>query len=289
MSHLSKATTYCLSVVIVSAWLLPPANATAPGSYLDVNGVHTYYERYGDGPPVLLLHGAAMVAESWKPQVEALAGRFQVIVPERRGVGRTADIDGPWSYQGMAEDTAAFLRALGLSRVAVIGLSDGGNIGLILAYSHPELVGALIVSGANQNAEALGEFAGQLAQMSAEELIASAPPEVAPWLEVHRAVSPDRGTMLLQTFEKMKRMWLDYALTDEDLARISVPTLVMAGDRDMFSVEHTMRIWAAIPNASLCIAPNATHFWLQTQPALANQVILSFLINPPAEGQMRWP
>src|SRR5262245_22140553 len=110
-------------------------------AFVDANGLRTYHERHGDGPPVLLLHGAGMVAEGWRPLIEALAAEFSLFVPERRGVGRTPDVPGPWSYAGMADDTAAFMAGVGLSRAHVIGLSDGGNVGLILAAEPPEWLG----------------------------------------------------------------------------------------------------------------------------------------------------
>lgn len=223
-----------------------------------------------------------MVAEAWQPQVEALSRHFTVYVPERRGVGRTADIDGEWSYAGMAADTAAFLDALKIQNASVVGLSDGANIGLILAYSRPDLVRKLVISGANINPGGLGEFKDALVGMTPEELLSGAPPQVLPWLEIQRRVSPDRGRDLIQSFEKMKRMWLDFEIAPADLARISAPTLVMGGDQDIIPVSHTVEIRAGIPGAKLCIAPDASHFWLSEKSKLANEIILAFLLSPPA-------
>ena len=259
--------------------MLLSACATSRGSrpfedYVDANGVHTYYQRHGVGPPLVLLHGAAMVAEGWQAQIEAFKPYFTVYVPERRGVGRTADVEGEWSYAGMAADTAAFMEAINIAHASVVGLSDGGIIGLILAYSHPELVGRLVVSGANIDPEGLDEFE----RMTPEQFLASAPPQVLPWLELQRRVSPDHGQQLVAQFAKMKRMWLDLEIPPSDLSRISAPTLVMAGDHDMFPVAHTVKIWASIPEAKLCIAPDASHFWLQEKPDMANRIILDFLL-----------
>ena len=247
--------------------------------YVDANEVHTYYEQHGDGPPVVLLHGAAMVAEGWEPQIKALSKHFTVYVPERRGVGRTADLDGPWTYFDMARDTAAFMDALRIRDAAVVGLSDGGNIGLILAYSRPDLVRRLAVSGANASAAGLGPFKDAVSQMTPEVLLAEAPPQVQPWIEVHRRVSPDRGADLIRSFAKMQRMWLDYEIPASALASIAAPTLVMAGDQDLIPVTHTVEIWSAIPGAQLCVAPGASHFWLQEMPELANRIVLDFLLG----------
>jgi pimeloyl-ACP methyl ester carboxylesterase len=247
--------------------------------YVDAGGVHTYYETHGSGPPLVLLHGAAMVAEAWRPQIDSFSRHFTVYVPERRGVGRTADIDGEWSYSGMASDTAAFMDALEIRSASVVGLSDGGIIALILASSRPDLVDRLVVSGANINPDGLGAFKDDFARLTPEEILASAPPQVAPWLEVQRQVSPDRGQNLLRSFAKMQRMWLNFEIPPSQLARISAPTLVMAGDHDMIPVSHTVQIREAIPGAKLCIAPDATHFWLEEKPELANRIILDFLLS----------
>ncbi|MGH7289262.1 MAG: alpha/beta fold hydrolase [Myxococcota bacterium] len=115
--------------------------------------------------------------------------------------------------------------------------------------------------------------------MTPERLLASQPAQVVPWLEIQKRVSPDRGADLPRSFEKMRRMWLDYEIPALDLARISARTLVMAGDRDMIPVAHTVEIWSAIPGAELCIVPGADHFWLLEKPALAIRTLLAFLLG----------
>lgn len=248
--------------------------------YIDVAGVHTYYEKHGgDGPPAVLLHGAAMVAETWQAQVPVLSKYFTVYVPERRGVGRTPDSDKAWTYFEMAREMAAFMDVLQIREAAVVGFSDGGNIGLILAYSRPDLLRRLVVCGANQDADGLGELKDELSRMTPDALLASAPAQIHAWLEIHRRVSPDRGADLPRSFAKMQRMWLDYEIPMSNLSSISTPTLVMAGDRDMITVAHTVKMWSAIPGAQLCIAPGADHFWLQERPDVANPIVLDFLLE----------
>jgi len=245
--------------------------------YVEAKGIHTYYERHGAGRAAVLLHGAAMVAEGWQPQIETLSKHFTVYVPERRGVGRTPDIDGDWSYVKMAEDTAAFMDGLGIADAAVVGLSDGGIIGLIVAYSRPDLISRLIVSGANYNSDGMGSLKKEVEEETPEAFLANAPSQVLRWIEIHRRVSPDRGADIPKMFEKMKRMWLGVDIPISGLASIKAPTLVMAGDRDMIPILHTVELWSAIPGALLCIAPGADHFWLLEMPALANRIILDFL------------
>lgn len=247
--------------------------------YVDANGVHTYYERCGRGPPLVLLHGAAMGAEGWRSQTSALQPHFTVYVPERRGVHRSADVVGEWSYAAMAADTAAFMDAIKINDAAVVGLGDGGIIALLLAYSRPELVSRLVVSGANNNPGGLAAIEDELERMTPEEFLADVPSHDVPWLEMHRRVSPDHGQQILGAFAEVKRLRLDCEIAPSQLARISAPTLVMAGDDDMIPVSHAVETWASIPDAKLCVVPDAGHFWLQEKPELANQIILDFLLK----------
>lgn len=276
---MNRSAIWALLLILPLASCAAGTHPSRTAGYVDANGVHSYYEIYGTGPPLVLLHGAAMLVEAWRPQIDALSGHFTVYVPERRGVGRTEDIPGEWSYSGMAADTAAFMDATKIKEAAVVGLSDGGIIALILAYTRPDLVGQLVVSGANLNPAGLGVFKDELARMTPEELLASVPPQVTPWLELQRRVSPDRGQSLVRSFAKMREMWLNFDIAHSQLARISAPTLVMAGDHDMIPVSHTVEIWTSIPGAQLCIAPDASHFWLEEEPELANRVILGFLLS----------
>ena len=95
--------------------------------YVNAGGVRTYYEIHGEGESLVLLHGGLATAESWAMQIPALAERYRVYVPERRGHGRTPDVAGPMTYEMMAEDTAAFLDAAGTGTAHLVGWSDGAR------------------------------------------------------------------------------------------------------------------------------------------------------------------
>ncbi len=246
--------------------------------YVDANGVHTYYERCGKGPPLVLLHGAAMGAEGWRSQTSDLQRHFTVYVPERRGARRSADLVGEWSYAGMAADTAAFMDVIKIKDAAVVGLGDGGIIALLLAYSRPDLVSRLVVSGTNNNPGGLAAIEDELERTTPEEFLAGVPSQDVPWLEMHRRVSPDRGQRIFGPFAEVKRLRLDCEVAPSQLARISAPTLVMVGDDDMIPVSHAVEMWASVPDAKLCVVPDAGHFWLQEKPELANRIILDFLL-----------
>src|SRR5262245_40207502 len=121
------------------------------GAYLDAGGVHTYYEVRGAGDPVILLHGGMCTAEPFDGQAPALAERYRAYVPERRGHGRTPDVDGPITYEVMARDTIDFIEAAGTGPAHLVGWSDGAIVGLLVALERPELVRKLVLIGQYSN------------------------------------------------------------------------------------------------------------------------------------------
>ena len=126
------------------------------GQYVTANGVKTYYEVHGEGEPLLLLHGGAVPAiESFALQTPELAKHFKVILPERRGHGRTADVDGPITYDLMAQDTIAFMEALAIKSAHLVGWSDGANVGMLVAISRPDLVKKLVSISGNFHVDGL--------------------------------------------------------------------------------------------------------------------------------------
>ena len=126
----------------------PGRPSVAAMTYVDAGGLRTYYEVHGAGEPLVLLHGGLCTVETLDGLTPALAEQYRVYTPERRGHGRTPDVDGPMTYQNMAADTIAFMDALGLRGIRLVGFSDGGNVALEVALRRPDLVAKLVVMGA---------------------------------------------------------------------------------------------------------------------------------------------
>ena len=242
--------------------------------YVDANGVHTYYAEHGSGEPLLLLHGGLVDGDSFAQQTPAFAEKYRVIVPDRRGHGRTADVDGPITYDVMADDTVAFIEALGTGPAHLVGWSDGGDVGLLVAVKRPDLVRRLVAIGSNFSADGLMREA-------AEAFRPDTPTSVVPIMHEAwkvNAVEPDRFDTVL---EKMQHCWFDYAIPTADLARITAPTLVMVGDDDITRFEHTIELYDTIPDSQLAVIPGASHVVPLEKPDLVNQLVLDFLA---AEG-----
>ena len=122
--------------------------STQQGDYVQANGLNVYYEMYGVGEPLILLHGGTLTSKMWEDHIPIFAQHFQVITPDSRGHGKTNNPTQEFSYRAMADDVAAFIQALGLSKPFICGFSDGGQIALELGMGYPALAGALVISGA---------------------------------------------------------------------------------------------------------------------------------------------
>jgi pimeloyl-ACP methyl ester carboxylesterase len=239
----------------------------AAGNTFVFNGVRFYYEIYGEGVPVLLIHGNGESIGSFKGQIGGLASHHRVIAMDSRGQGKSELGTAALTYEQMAEDTNALLNHLRLRQVKVLGWSDGGIIGLLLTIHHPDKVGMLAVMGAN-----LQPDAGY------------------PWAVDGIVRMRARITAQLASSKNPKPLQLQLQLLDlvgnqphiplTDLATITVPTLVMAADRDVVRDEHTLSMFHAIPKSQLAIFPGATHMIPAQDPARFNRTVLDFFDKP---------
>ena len=243
----------------------------------EIAGQTVYYEVTGTGDPVVLLHGALGGSEAWLSQVPALAGAgFQVWAPDRSGHGRSPDVPGPFSYDAMAEQTAAFLDEVVSTRVHVVGWSDGAVVGALLARHRPELVDRLVLIG--QYFDAAGEIPGGLLQQLAS--MRDTPPDF--FRDSYAHTSPDAPEHYTVVYGKTIDMVLDWAgLPLTELAKIGAPTLVLQGDRDEVRLEHSAAVATAIPNARLAVLPG-THALPVESPHVVNPLLIDFLRGGPA-------
>ena len=246
--------------------------ARANGQYVDAGGVRTYYEVSGDGDPLLFLGGGLVTAELSDAQVPALAGSYRVYVPERRGHGRTPDVDGPITYELMAQDTLAFIDAVGIDAAHLVGWSDGALVGMIVALRHPERVKKLVYIGQNLNPEDVRPEAKPILEGMTLE---TAPPMFA---QLYTATSPDGPDHWPIVFGKITTMFrTDPGLALEDIAGVKAPTLVMIGDDDLISVDHAGELQRTLPDAQVAVVPGASHTLPLEKPDLVNRLILEFL------------
>jgi len=250
-------------------------------AYVRINGMDLYSEVDGRGSPVLLLHGGYCSLESLRAQSDALVTDHQVFAYERPGHGRSADIDGEYSYARYVADTLEYLDAQGLESVDVIGYSDGAIIGLLLAIENPERVRSLVAISANLDPSAFTDSAETVGALVLDSPVqATGEGDDKPDVERmhYERLSPDGPAHADVVLAKLFRLWTsEPKIAPADLAGVSARTLVMSGDRDTIRPDHSLLIASSIPGAQLCIVPGATHNLIAERPELISTLIKGFL------------
>jgi pimeloyl-ACP methyl ester carboxylesterase len=245
------------------------------GEYVDIGGSQVWRELSGDGPPVVLLHGGLSGAESFDAQAPAIAEQFRVHVPERAGHGHTADAGGPLTYENMTAETIAYLEEEVGEPADLIGWSDGAIVAMLVALARPDLVRKLVLMGANFHYEGLHPgFVAQSEHLSADS------DDLAAFREAYAAGSPDGADHWGEVFDKTLTMWsTSPTLTVDDLRGIGAPALVLAGDDDVATYEHTAALFEALPNGQLAIVPGTSHLLGIEKPDVVNRIIVDFLAD----------
>jgi pimeloyl-ACP methyl ester carboxylesterase len=243
------------------------------GEYIEAGGVNTYFEVTGDGDPLVLLHGGFCPAETFDGLTPGLAEAYRVFVPERRGHGRTADVEGPITYEIMAKDTIAFLDAVEVGNAHLVGWSDGAAVAVHVVLERPDLVRSLVLIVQPLNHDGLPD--------QAKEMVDSGitPDALPPMLrELYSSLSPDGPEHFDVVFEKLTATWAtEPSFEVADLARISAPTLFMMADADMVTLEHARDVEQALPDARLEVVPDASHGLPMEKPEVVTGLIRDFL------------
>ena len=250
------------------------------GQFALINGHQIYYERYGKGRPLVLLHGGInSIQSTFKNQLEYFAAHREIIAIEQVGHGHTPDTTDDFSYFKMAKDTADLLRALKISNADLMGWSDGGILALLIARYNPDLVHKVIASGANTRLVGMTpDEIKKIRESSPEQLAADFGKK---YRDQYVAISPDGEKHWPIIAKKIWDLWLTpLILEDKDLALIKAPTLIINGDKDLIPVEHAVEIFKALPKGQLFILPATEHHTFDLAAPLLNPVMLTFLNSP---------
>jgi pimeloyl-ACP methyl ester carboxylesterase len=242
------------------------------GEYAELGAVKTWYDEHGSGPPLVLLHGGLVDARWFEPNLAPLAERFHVYTPELRGHGHTPDVEGPMTYELMADDTIAFIETVVGEAADLVGHSTGGLVAMLVAMQRPELVKRLVMmsSGFNKNGEAVPDAEWNVDQLA--EFLGPAYGEVSPdGIDHFRVVATKVGDMAAG----------EPTLQASELAKVTPRSLVVVSDDEIVTLAHTIEMYDALPNAELAVVPGTSHFFTQEKPHLANSIILDFLTNEP--------
>jgi pimeloyl-ACP methyl ester carboxylesterase len=253
--------------------------------YVDVNGLHMYYESHGEGGvPLVVLHGAfSSIHNSFGMLIPALSEKRRIIGFDLQGHGRTADIDRPMTVMNMAEDVVAALDVLGIDQIDLWGYSNGAGVALHVITKHPERVRKLIFQSASYRLD--GIHPGLM------DNVGSMQPSMmyeTPWYKEYQELNPkpDFDALFWKKTEADKQI-KDF--TDEEIAAIKQPVLIIAGDSDLPTIEHLARLFrlvgggvfgdtpAGLPRSQLAILPGTSHITSVYRPDLLLPIIPAFL------------
>jgi pimeloyl-ACP methyl ester carboxylesterase len=250
------------------------------GQLVEINGQKIYYERFGKGKPLVLLHGGInSIQSSFKNQIEFFATYREVIAIEQVGHGHTPDTSEAFSYFKMAKDTADLMHSLNVSNADFIGWSDGGILALLIARYNPELVHRLVASGANTRLVGMSPDEIKKIQDSSPEKLATGFGKK--YRDQYIALSPDGEKHWPTIAKKTWDLWLTpIILENKDLAKINAPSLIINGDKDLVPIEHAFEIFKALPKGQLFVVPGTGHHTFGSAAPIINPVILSFINAP---------
>lgn len=255
----------------------------AQGKYANVNGLKMYYEIYGTGKPLLLLHGGFGTISMFGQILPLLAENRQVIAVELQGHGHTADIERSLSFEQMADDVAALIKQLGLKNADLLGYSLGGGVALQTAIRHPGVVRKLVLVSVPYKSDGwYPEIRAGMRTMNAEAAKAMAG---SPMHQAYLSVAPkpdDWPTFVANMGQLLSR---DYDWS-KDVVTIKSPTMIVVGDADSVRTAHAVEFFellgggkkdagwdgSGMSNARLAILPGMTHYTIFSAPILASTV-----------------
>ena len=249
-------------------------------THISLNGhpTWTYVSKRKKKPSLVLLHGGMSSSGSL---LRNLAPHFdknyRVAAFDRRGHGRTADTDAPFHYEEMADETIAFLEHLG-GKHFVVGHSDGGNVALIVAMRRPDLLKRVVLVGANYHFDGMRPM--PMFHLEGDQF--------EEWATKYGELSPSGKEHARDVITKTLHMFdTEPAFSVDDLAKITVPMLVMAGDDDLMELSHTSSLYEAVPGAQLAIVPGTSHAVLKEKTKLSAKLIRNFFEDeyPPVTYQ----
>jgi len=249
-----------------------PTPAQPEGRFASVNGMQMYFEVYGEGRPLVLLHGFKASSQIWKPIILDFAKQHRVIVPDLRGHGRSTNPTKQFTHRQAALDVFGLLDLLKIDRFNAIGISSGGMALLHMATQRPERIEAMILIGAT------AYFPEESRAIMGQTTIESMTPEE--WQkarEIHKH-GDEQIRDLVRQFQALKDSYDDMNFTPPFLSKIRASTLIIHGDRDpFFPVQMALEMYRAMPHAYLWVIPNGGHVPVFADPASFVKTTMEFL------------
>ena len=236
------------------------------GNYITINGAKQYYEIYGKGEPLVLIHGNGGNIAYMKPQIEFFAKKYKVIVMDCRGRGKSELGNDSLTYMQMTRDIVGILDYLKLDSTYVVGRSDGGILALMMAIYYPEKVKKAVAFAANLTPDTTALYPFFYNEVIMERKQAD---------EMLAKKDTTQNWKVIQ--QRNRLMEFQPHITANDLNKIKCPVLVMSTDRDIIRPEHTVYIYRNIVKANLCILTGENHYVTTNNPDLFNITVEMYL------------
>lgn len=225
-------------------------NMTMTSGYSDVNGLKMYYEIYGQGKPLVLVHGGgSTIQTNFEKIIPLLAKNRKVIAVELQAHGRTSDRNADLTFEQDANDIATLLKNLNIGKADFLGFSNGGTTTLQIAIQHPEIVDKMILGSALAKRNGVPDwFWGFMSQAKLENMPAQLK-------DGYKKVAADPNGLQVMHYRDVKRIVNFKDIPDEQIKSIKAPTLIIIGDKDVITPEHAIELHRQIANSELAIIP----------------------------------
>lgn len=248
---------------------IPYGSNDSVGEYVELNGARIYYEEYGKGEPLLLIHGCGADIKSMENQIDYFKKKYRVIVADSRGQGKSELNTDSLTYTQITKDWEGLVNHLKLDSINILGWSDGGIIGLKMGISNKTKIKKIVAMGANLRPDTTAVNGWAPAnvrkyQAQAKEMIAKGDTSKDWNLELQLD-----GLLLNQP-----------NISHSDLKKITASVLIMVGDRDIIKNEHAVEIFNNLPKGQLCIMPGINHGAPRNNPLIFNEIANRFLSEP---------
>lgn len=222
-----------------------------------------YYEKYGEGPALFLLHGNGGSGRYFSKQLNSFSKHFNVYVVDSRGHGRSTNTQKETSFRLMAEDLAEIMTQEKLDHADFLGFSDGANLAMVFASCYPDKVDHLVLNAGNTVPSGVRVIPHLLSYVQYAIV----------WVGAFFDIGMRNFLPILRL------LFRDIGLNTPDLNQIQAPTLVIVGKHDSIKTQHSMYIARSIPNASFVIVSGQGHMFARKNPKRFNQEVLQFLIE----------
>jgi len=256
---------------------IPYGENNTVGNYVTINGAKIYYEEYGVGEPLLLIHANGGTIRSMGNQIDYFKHKNRVIVADNRGHGKSELKTDSLTYTQITKDWEGLVQHLNLDSLHIIGWSDGGIIGLKMGISNRVNIKKIVAMGANLRPDTTAVYSWAVNEVKRQVLLCDANLKKGAASAAWNLRKQHLGLLVNQP-----------NIPTHDLAKIKAYVLIMAGDKDIIREQHTVELYQNIPNAQLCIMPGETHFTPSRNPMLFNEIAHNFIAKPFRRPDSDW-